>query len=103
MNSGIKALAKEQAEIHHIFSNARRILILWILESKEMSVSDIAETIDASLQSTSQHLRLMKDKGVLNTRRQGQTIYYSIRDDFAGENVRKMLSSAFLNQNNGKN
>jgi hypothetical protein len=45
----------------------------------------------------------MKDKGVLNTRRQGQTIYYSIRGDFAGENVRKMLSSAFLNQNNGKN
>jgi DNA-binding transcriptional ArsR family regulator len=86
------ARAEEQAEIHQIFSNPRRILILWLLESEERSVSDIAEYIGASLQNTSQHLRLMKDKGILITRREGQMIYYRVRDDTVAENCKKILS-----------
>jgi ArsR family transcriptional regulator len=44
-----------------------------------MSVSEIASAIDCSLQNTSQHLRLMKDKDILASRREGQTIYYRIK------------------------
>jgi ArsR family transcriptional regulator len=93
------ALAEEQAEIHHIFSNARRILIMWLLESQEMSVGEIAEKIGATLQNTSQHLRLMKDKGLLVTRREGQMVYYRITDDIFGKDCRKMLHHVFSNHN----
>ncbi len=78
MDAEIKVQAREQAEICAIFGNTRRILILWVLGKDEMSVTDIAANIDASLPNTSQHLRLMKDKGILISRRDGQTIYYSI-------------------------
>lgn len=71
-------LARRQAEICKVFGNVNRIMILWVLGSQEMSVGDIAETIDASLQNVSQHLRLMKDRGILTSRRKGHTIYYRI-------------------------
>jgi ArsR family transcriptional regulator len=74
-------LAKNQAEMCRVFGSANRVLILWALGGQEMSVSAIAEMIDASLQNTSQHLRLMKDKNILSSRRVGNTIYYRVRPD----------------------
>jgi DNA-binding transcriptional ArsR family regulator len=70
--------AEAQAQICGIFSNATRIHILWALADGELSVSDIAAEVDASLQSTSHHLRLMKDKGVLASRRSGRRVRYRI-------------------------
>jgi DNA-binding transcriptional ArsR family regulator len=72
-------LAERQAEICSIFGNATRILVLWVLEQQEMSVGEIAAAIDSSLQNTSQHLRLMKDKGILVSRREGNTVYYRLQ------------------------
>lgn len=71
-------LARSQAEICRIFGNPNRVLILWALGKQEMSVSAIALLIGASLQNTSQHLRLMKDKNILISRREGNAIYYQI-------------------------
>jgi tRNA 2-thiouridine synthesizing protein A len=72
--------AQQQAEICKVFGNINRILILWALGDREMSVGDIAEAIESSLQNTSQHLRLMKDKGILVSRREQHTIYYCVAD-----------------------
>jgi DNA-binding transcriptional ArsR family regulator len=70
--------AQRQAEICGLFGNPNRLLILWAIGTEERSVSVIAAAIGASLQNTSQHLRLMRDKGILATRREGNTIYYHI-------------------------
>ncbi len=72
-------LARQQAEICKVFGNVNRVLILWVLDDQEMSVGDIAEAIDVSLQNASQHLRMMKDKGILASRREGHAIYYRIK------------------------
>jgi DNA-binding transcriptional ArsR family regulator len=78
MNVELKALAESQASICGVFANAKRIMILWVLADHEKSVGEIASAIDASLQCTSQHLHLMKNLGILDSRRDGQTIYYRI-------------------------
>lgn len=70
--------AQQQAEICKIFGNVNRVMILWVLGSQEMCVGDIAAAIGTSLQNASQHLRLMKDKGILTSRRAGHTIYYCV-------------------------
>jgi DNA-binding transcriptional ArsR family regulator len=70
--------AEKQAEICKVFGNVNRVLILWALGDREMSVGDIADAIESSLQNTSQHLRLMKDKGIVASRRKGHVIYYHI-------------------------
>ena len=71
--------AQNQAELCGVFGNPSRVLILWTLGEHELSVSDIAAAIECSLQNTSQHLRLMKDKGILVSRREGNTIYYRVK------------------------
>ena len=80
MNPNAIAEAQEQAEFCSILGNASRILIVWALGTRELNVSDISEKIDSSMQNTSQHLRLMKNKGVLHSRRDGREIYYRIAD-----------------------
>ena len=78
MDTRLLEQAREQAEYCRVFSNAKRVLILWVLGTEEMSVSDIASALDTSLQNTSQHLRIMKDRGILSSRRDGQIKYYRV-------------------------
>ena len=72
--------AQEQAEFCGILGNSHRIQIIWALGNRELTVSEIAAEIDTSMQNTSQHLRLMKNKGVLHSRRDGREIYYRVAD-----------------------
>jgi DNA-binding transcriptional ArsR family regulator len=81
MDKEIEALARKRAQIYRIFGNTRRVMILWAVAHHEMSVSEIADCVGTSLQNTSQHLRLMKDKGILSSRRDGHTVYYQIADN----------------------
>ena len=79
MEASAGELARRQAEICSLFGNPIRIMILWVLAQREMTVGDIAAAVQASLQNTSQHLRLMKDKRVLTARREGNSVYYRVR------------------------
>ena len=89
MNAKVKHLAEQQADIYRVFGNATRLRILWSLADQELSVGEIAAAAEASLQNTSQHLRLMQNKGILTSRRESQTIYYRIADI---EMMRRYLS-----------
>lgn len=73
--------ADQQANYCRIFANARRIMILWALLERELSVGEIAEEVGTTLQNVSQHLRLMKEYQVVSSRRNGQTIYYRLNED----------------------
>ena len=80
MNSSLRELAEEHAEICKLFGNVSRILILWSLSDRELNVSEIAEEVGTSLQNVSQHLALLKEHGIVTARRDKQTIYYRIAD-----------------------
>ena len=100
MESNIVTLAKEQAKTFRIFGNSRRILIFHLLQEHELSVGEIAEQVGASLQNTSQHLRLMKDKGVVSSRRDGQTIYYSIPENEFSERCKRLFEAYSFEKTN---
>jgi DNA-binding transcriptional ArsR family regulator len=59
-----------------ILANAKRLQILDLLRSGEMSVSNLAEEMGLREANVSQHLALMRQKGILSTRRDGVTVYY---------------------------
>ena len=61
-----------------VLSDEKRLRIMWFLGETERSVGQIAEHLGTSMQNTSQHLRVMRDKGAVHTRREGQTVYYRI-------------------------
>ena len=77
-----KKRGKEYYELHantcKILANAKRLQILDLLRSGEMSVSNLAEEMGLREANVSQHLALMRQKGILSTRRDGVTVYYCL-------------------------
>ena len=66
------------ADVCKVFSNAKRLEILNTLREKEMTASELVEKIGLSKANLSQHMSILKSKGVLVTRREGVNIYYRI-------------------------
>ena len=66
------------ADVCKVFSNAKRLEVLNILRDKEMTASDLIERIGLSKANLSQHMSILKSKGVVLTRREGVNIYYRI-------------------------
>ncbi len=59
-----------------------RISILGVLEGgKSLTVTEIHNLLGIDQSAASHHLGIMKDKGVLNARREGKNIYYSLKDE----------------------
>lgn len=55
-----------------------RLRIIELLEDREMCVSDLIESLGAKPAITSQQLGLLKDRGVLDSRREGNRVYYRV-------------------------
>lgn len=70
--------ASQAAELLKAMSNENRLLILCHLGEKEMSVNELNNFIDLSQSSLSQHLARLRQDGLVKTRRESQTIYYTI-------------------------
>lgn len=68
-----------QCEICKIFSNPCRLKILMSLRGGPKTVSDIISATSSSQSSVSQHLSMMKSRGVLDTKRDGSHIHYHIK------------------------
>jgi DNA-binding transcriptional ArsR family regulator len=62
--------------------NEVRLKILYLLDSeKELCPCDLSDILQMSIPAISQHLRKMKDGGLIEARKVGQTIFYSIRKE----------------------
>ena len=72
--------AEQAAGLLKSMSNAHRLLILCHLGDAEQSVSQLNELIDLSQSSLSQHLARLRQDSLVKTRRESQTIYYSIAE-----------------------
>ncbi len=66
------------ANICQTMANAKRLEIISILGDRELTVGEIAEKIGIRMANLSQHLSIMKAKGILISRRQGVNVYYRI-------------------------
>lgn len=64
-------------------ANVNRLMILCILCEGELSVTELNELVDISQSALSQHLAKLRDDEIVTTRRESQTIYYSIADGVA--------------------
>jgi DNA-binding transcriptional ArsR family regulator len=63
------------------FGDKTRMQILEILKGKELTVSQIVETVRASQSSVSQHIGCLKGCGLITGRQEGKYIYYSLSSD----------------------
>lgn len=81
----LKAGQKSFASLSNILAlagNQARLKIVYLLEEeKELCPCDLADILGMSIPAVSQHLRKLKDGNVVETRKDGQTIYYSLTQE----------------------
>jgi len=82
------AHAAEAADYLKALANDQRLAILCCLLEGPKSVGQINESIDLSQSALSQHLAVLRDKELVETEKQAQTVYYSVPDG----NTRRILS-----------
>ena len=75
-----KANSKDAADLLKALSNRYRLMILCELSGGERSVSALEAVVSLSQSALSQHLAKLREGGLVTTRREAQTIYYSLSD-----------------------
>lgn len=85
------AQARKASDLLKALSHESRLLILCILSEGEKSVSDLENIMNMPQAAVSQQLARLRLDGLVNTRRDGRTIYYSI----AGAEVASIIKSLY--------
>jgi len=81
------------ADLLTLAGNSQRLKILYLLHAhREMCVCDLAEVLELTASAVSQHLRKLKDKNIVKTRRAGQTIFYSLVPNVFTANLQDMFA-----------
>ena len=70
--------AADAAGLMNALGNESRLMILCLLAEGERSVGDLNESIPLSQSALSQQLARLRRQGLVQTRREAQTIYYSL-------------------------
>lgn len=73
--------AEAASKLLKALANENRLMILCSLAEGELSVSALNERIELSQSALSQHLAKLREDGMVTTRRESQTIYYSLACD----------------------
>jgi ArsR family transcriptional regulator len=71
-------LYKLHASICHTLANPKRLEIIDRLRQGEMSVTKLVKALEISQSNLSQHLAIMREKGIVMTRREGVSVYYRL-------------------------
>ena len=78
----VKTAQKSFASLSNILAlagNEVRLKIVYLLEEeKELCPCDLADILGMTIPAVSQHLRKLKDGNIVETRKEGQTVYYSL-------------------------
>jgi DNA-binding transcriptional ArsR family regulator len=85
----MEAQASRASSLLGALSNEKRLVILCQLVDQERSVSDLTERLGAPQSTISQHLGVLRREGLVETRRDAQTLYYSL----AGNEARAILET----------
>ena len=74
----MRPLFSMHAEMCQALANPHRLAIMYALKDSEKCVGEIGAEVGISVQNVSQHLRILKERMLVRSRKEGQTVYYSI-------------------------
>lgn len=78
-------LFKLQAEICKTMADSKRLMILHELREVEMSVGQLVSNLDLPQANVSQHLAILRERGIVTARREGTSVYYSLANPKIGQ------------------
>ena len=68
------------AEVCRVLTDPKRLMLLDVLREGEHSVGDLAEELGCNLANASQHLAVLRSAGLVDTRRAGTSVLYSLAE-----------------------
>jgi DNA-binding transcriptional ArsR family regulator len=68
------------AQICQGLADPNRILILYLLAESPRYVTELAEMLSVSQPTVSRHLKVLRDRGLVTSSREGNTVHYALRD-----------------------
>ena len=76
----MKANARRATDFLKTISNEQRLLVLCQLSKAELSVGELATALDLRQPTVSQHLARLRAEGLIEARRDGTTVFYSLQN-----------------------
>lgn len=76
----MRAHAADAARLLKALGNEKRLMLLCLLVEGERSVGELNARLDLSQSALSQHLAVLREDNLVTTRREAQTIYYSLAE-----------------------
>ncbi|MBZ0306256.1 MAG: metalloregulator ArsR/SmtB family transcription factor [Anaerolineae bacterium] len=97
----VKEVEMLHAQVCLALGDPKRILILYALSQQRRFVGELAEELNCPQPTVSRHLKVLRERGLVNTTRDGTTVYYSVADARiiqALDLMRAMLRDRMLHQ-----
>ena len=86
---------KMVADIFKQISDGTRLRILWFLCHCEECVSNISAAMEMSDPAVSHHLKVLRNAGLIVSRREGKEIYYKLADTLVAEHIHEICEEIF--------
>jgi DNA-binding transcriptional ArsR family regulator len=86
-----------EADLIRVLASPKRLMIVDLLGRGPSTVTEIAGRLSLSLQNTSQHLRVMKDRSIVRARRDGREVRYALTSPVLSESCR-LVRQALLSE-----
>jgi DNA-binding transcriptional ArsR family regulator len=73
-------ISQLEANLCSAFADPTRILILYTLNERSRNVTELTNELGTTQSTTSRHLKILRERGLVRTTRQGTTIIYELAD-----------------------
>jgi ArsR family transcriptional regulator len=81
MSTLVSEIHQLHAHVCQALADPKRILILYALHERPRNVTELTELYDFAQPTVSRHLRFLRERNLVNTEREGNTITYSLADE----------------------
>lgn len=95
----LDSMRRFKAGIFQAMGHPTRVGLVEMLVNQELTVGQLCEALSIEQANASQHLAVLRNKHIVDTRKEGNQIYYRLRDPLLGEVLEKMKIYFFTHMN----
>ncbi len=81
---------RQTADLFRVLSDPTRVKIIYVLSRAELCVGDLAEVVGVSDSAVSHQLRILRNMGLAEYRKEGKMTFYSLHD----EHIKRILQQS---------
>jgi ArsR family transcriptional regulator len=92
-------LMKKITNIFKALSDDTRLRVIKLLQERELCVCELMQVLDMSQPRISRHMSVLKNAGLVEDRREGKWVHYSLRKETQGKEIKILLDAMVVMAN----